>query len=225
MMKAPAGWEIVSDAPRAPRDLVARFEGQGTGPICDALGRFGALDYQIKPLDRRMRVVGSVLTVWTRPCDNLAVYKALELAQSGDVLVIATENYTNNTIWGELTTLIARARGLAGMITDGTVRDAPAIVESGLPVFARGLTPNSPLKDGPGKINTPITCGGAAVYPGDIVVGDADGVVVVPLGRAEQVLEQVAAIEQKEAALRAEIEAAGGGMPPFALRLLRDKGL
>jgi len=223
-MNLPEGWQVVHDAPRASHDLVSRFQGQGTGPICDALGRFGALDYQIKPLDPQMQVAGTALTVWTRPCDNLAVYKALELAQPGDVLVITTEDYTNNTIWGELTTLIAKARGIAGMITDGTVRDAQAIRASGLPVFARGLTPNSPLKHGPGKINVPIVCGGATVHPGDIIVGDADGVVVVPLAHAEEVLEQVAAIEKKEAAIREEIEL-GNTFPAFASRLLRDKGL
>jgi len=223
-MTLPEGWEIVVDAPRASPELVERFRGHGTGPVCDALGRFAAMDYQIKPLDPRMELLGCALTVWTRPCDNLAVYKALELAQPGDVLVIATEGYTNNTIWGELTTLIGRERGLAGMVTDGTVRDARAIVEIGLPVFARGLTPNSPLKHGPGKINTPITCGGAAIRPGDIIVGDGDGVVVVPLEQAEAVLQRVAAIQDKEAALRAEIEATGD-LPAFARQMLRDKGL
>ena len=223
-MNLPEGWQIVSDAPRASRELITRFHGLGTGPICDALGRFAALDYQIKPIDPQMQVVGTALTVWTRPCDNLAVYKALELAQPGDVLVITTENYTNNTIWGELTTLIAQACGIAGMITDGTVRDALAIRACGLPVFARGLTPNSPFKHGPGKINVPITCGGTTVNPGDIIVGDVDGVVVVPLARAEEVLEQVATIEKKEAAIRAEIES-GSTFPAFASRLLREKGL
>lgn len=223
-MTLPEGWEIAEEALRASQELVERFRGQGTGPVCDALGRFAAMDYQIKPLDQRMELLGSALTVWTRPCDNLAVYKALELAQPGDVLVIATEGYTSNTIWGELTTLIAQARGLAGMVTDGTVRDARAIVEIGLPVFARGLTPNSPLKHGPGKINTPITCGGATVRPGDIIVGDGDGVVVVPLEQAEAVLQRVAAVQDKEAMIRAEIEEARG-LPAFALRILRDNGL
>lgn len=223
-MTLPAGWQIVEQIERAPRELLARFEALSTGPICDALGRFAALDYRINPLDPRMHLVGSALTVWTRPCDNLAVYKALELAQPGDVLVIATESYANNTIWGELTTLIAKSRGLAGMVTDGTVRDRQAIVASGFAVFAAGLTPNSPLKHGPGKINLPVICGGVMVQPGDVVVGDGDGVVIVPLRRAEQVLEQAAAIEQKEAAIRAEIEA-GAAFPAFARRLLRESGL
>lgn len=223
-MALPEGWHIVSDVSRAPDELVARFREVGTGPICDALGRFAAMDCRVKPVDPGAQLAGSALTVWTRPCDNLAIYKALEMAQPGDVLVIATQGYTTNSIWGELTTLIGRARGLAGMVTDGAVRDSRQIIQIGLPVFACALTPNSPLKDGPGKINTPVICGGISVQPGDVVVGDADGVVVVPLDQAETVLERVLAIQAKEAAIRAEIQS-GQLFPSQAVRLLRDKGV
>ena len=223
-MTLPEGWQIVSEVSRAPDELLARFRGLGTGPVCDALGRFAAMDHQIKPLDPGMDLVGSALTVWTRPCDNIAIYKALEMAQPNDVLVIATNGYTTNSVSGELTTLVGRARGLAGMVIDGMVRDSREIIEIGLPVFARGLTPNSPYKDGPAKINVPVTCGGASVNPGDIVVGDADGVVVVPQETAEGVLERVAAIHAKEAGIRAEIEA-GEIIPRNMARLLREMGL
>lgn len=223
-MTMPEGWEIISDVTRAPDELLERFHGLGTGPVCDALGRFAAMDYQIKPLDPSMELVGSALTVWTRPCDNLAIYKALEMAQPNDVLVIATNAHTTNSVWGELTTLVGQARGLAGMVTDGTVRDSREIIEIGLPLFARGLTPNSPFKNGPAKINVPVTCGGVSVRPGDIVVGDADGIVVVPRGSAEAVLERVAAIHAKEAGIRAEIEA-GELIPRNMARLLREMGL
>ena len=223
-MTLPDGWQVVSEVSRAPDELLARFRGLGTGPVCDALGRFAAMDYQIKPLDPQMELVGSALTVWTRPCDNIAIYKALEMAQPNDVLVIATNGYTTNSVSGELTTLVGRARGLAGMVIDGMVRDSQEIIEIGLPVFARGLTPNSPFKDGPARINVPVTCGGISVTPGDIVVGDADGVVVVPQESAEATLEQVAAIHAKEAAIRAEIEA-GEIIPRNMARLLREKGL
>jgi 4-hydroxy-4-methyl-2-oxoglutarate aldolase len=182
------------------------------------------MDYRIKPLDPTMHLVGSVLTVWTRPCDNIAIYRALEIAQPGDALVIATNEYTTNSVWGELTTLVGHARGLAGMVTDGVVRDSREIVEIGLPIFARGLTPNSPFKNGPAQINVPVTCGGIAVKPGDIVVGDADGVVVVPLEKAESVLEQVDAVHAKEAGIRAEIEA-GAPVPSAMARRLREMGL
>jgi regulator of RNase E activity RraA len=223
-MRLPEGWQIVSDVSRAEDELLARFRGLGTGPVCDALGRFAAMDYQIKPLDPGMQMVGSALTVWTRPCDNLVIYKALEMAQPGDVLVIATHGYTTNATWGELTSLIGRARGLAGVVTDGVVRDSREIIQIGLPVFARGLTPNSPFKDGPAKVNVPVTCGGAMVQPGDVVVGDADGVVVVPQELAETVLERVSGIQAKEAAIRAEIEA-GLPIPSQMARRLREKGL
>ena len=223
-MTLPEGWEIISDVARAPDELLDRFHGLGTGPVCDALGRFAAMDYRIKPLDPNMELVGSALTVWTRPCDNLAIYKALEMAQPNDVLVIATNGHTTNSVWGELTTLVGRARGLAGMVTDGTVRDSREIIEIGMPIFARGLTPNSPFKNGPAKINVPVTCGGISVSPGDIVVGDADGIVVVPLESAKASLEQVAAIHAKEAAVRAEIEA-GEIIPRSMARLLREMGM
>jgi len=223
-MALPDGWHIVSEVSRAPEELLARFRGLGSGPVCDALGRFAAMDYQIKPLDPEMKLVGSALTVWTRPCDNIAIYRALETAQPDDVLVIATQGYTTNSVWGELTTLIASAQGLAGVVTDGMVRDSREIIEIGLPVFARGLTPNSPFKDGPGKINVAVTCGGMSVQPGDVVVGDADGVVVVPREQAETVLERVFAIQNKEATIRAEIRA-GALIPSNMARLLREKGL
>ena len=223
-MTLPEGWQIITDVSRASDDTVARFRGLSTGPVCDALGRFAAMDYQIKPLDPGIQMAGSALTVWTRPCDNIAIYKALEMAQPGDILVIATQGYTTNSVWGELTTLIGKKRGLAGMVTDGVVRDSHEIIDIGLPVFASGLNPNSPFKDGPAKINVPVMCGGITVRPGDIVVGDADGVVVVPQEMAEQVLGQVDAIQAKEASIRAEIEA-GQPIPSNMARLLRDMGL
>jgi regulator of RNase E activity RraA len=223
-MTLPEGWEIITDVARAPDELLDRFRGLGTGPVCDAMGRFAAMDYQIKPLDPNMDLVGSALTVWTRPCDNIAIYRALEMAQPNDVLVIATNGHTTNSVWGELTTLVGHARALAGMVTDGMVRDSREIIEIGLPIFARGLTPNSPFKDGPAKINVPVACGGVGVSPGDIVIGDADGVVVVPQESAEAILERVAAIHAKEAAIRAEI-GAGEIIPRNMARLLREKGL
>jgi regulator of RNase E activity RraA len=223
-MSIPEDWHIVQEIERAPADLLERFRDQGTGPVCDALGRFGAMDHSIKPLDPHTQMVGSALTVRTRPCDNLAVYKALEMARPGDVLVIATGGDTGNAIWGELTTLMGKALGLAGMVTDGMVRDTHESVATGLPVFAQGTTPNSPFKDGPADINVPVSCGGVTVQPGDILVGDVDGVVVVPRARAEEALQKLVAIHAKEAAIRAEIEA-GQPLPSSALDLLRKQGL
>lgn len=218
------GWRIGTHAPRAPEALVARFRGLSTGPICDALGRTGAMDYRIKPLAPGMRIAGSALTVRTRPCDNLAIYKALEMAQPKDVLVVATGAFTAASTFGDLVVLLAARRGLAGLVTDGVVRDLEGILEVGLPVFAQGLNPNSPYKDGPADIQVPVVCGGILVQPGDVIVGDADGVVAVPLEQAEAVLAQVEATEAKERAIRAEIEA-GALIPSAMAQRLRDLGL
>lgn len=218
------GWRIGTDAPRGPEALVARFRGLSTGPICDALGRTGAMDYRIKPLAPGMRMAGSALTVRTRPCDNLAIYKALEMAQPRDVLVVATGAFTAASTFGDLVALLAARRGLAGLVTDGVVRDLEGILEVGLPVFAQGLNPNSPHKDGPADIQVPVVCGGILVRPGDLIVGDADGVVVVPLEQAEAVLARVEATEAKEQAIRAEIEA-GALIPSAMAQRLRALGL
>ncbi|MGQ9459539.1 MAG: RraA family protein [Anaerolineae bacterium] len=218
------GWRIGTDAPRAPEALVARFWGLNTGPICDALGRTGAMDYRIKPLAPGMRMAGSALTVRTRPCDNLAIYKALEMAQPRDVLVVATGAFTAASTFGDLVVLLAARRGLAGLVTDGVVRDLEGILEVGLPVFAQGLNPNSPYKDGPADIQVPVVCGGILVRPGDLIVGDADGVVVVPLEQAEAVLAHVEATQAKERAIRAEIEA-GALIPSAMAQRLRALGL
>lgn len=223
-MALPESWQIVREYPRPSPETIAGFAGLATGPVCDALGRTAAMDYRIRPLDPGCRVSGPAVTVRTRPCDNLALYAALELARPGDVLVVTTGGFTGSSTWGELTTLIARARGVAGLVTDGLVRDAPDIRALGFPVFCQGTTPNSPFKDGPAEINVAIACGGQVVRPGDIVVADADGVVIVPHERAEGTLARVAAVEAKERGIRAEIERTGT-LHAAALKMLRDRGL
>lgn len=223
-MRLPEGWTVVTDFEKPPAETVAQFRDVETGPVGDALGRSAAMDAAIKPVVAGARVVGTAVTVRTRPCDNLAIYKGLDVAGPGDVLVVAVKGYPTHSVWGDLTSEIARTKGLAGMVTDGMVRDVAGLTSVGLPVFARGLTPNSPQKDGPGEINVPVVCGGVIVNPGDIVVGDADGVVVVPKDRAAEVLGQVKAIYEKEEKVRASIRA-NGGLPDSAIQMLKDKGL
>lgn len=223
-MALPPGWIINDEIQRPDPALVAEFEGVGTGPVGDALGRFAALDITIKPISREMRILGPAFTVHTRPCDNLAVYAALELAHPGDVLVVSNGGSMGNSVFGELTTQIALARGLEGLVTDSVVRDAADIIDLGFPVFARGLTPNSGFKDGPGQLNVPLTCGGQVIHPGDLVIGDIDGVVVVPQAQIEGVLARVRAIEEKEVAWRTEIQASND-LPAAARAMLREHGL
>jgi 4-hydroxy-4-methyl-2-oxoglutarate aldolase len=154
--KKPALIRVFRNLRRPARELVEPFVNAPTGNVCDAMDRFGAMDYRIKPLDPASRMCGPALTVRTRPGDNLAVYQALEVAEPGDVLVIQTYEHTAGSVIGDLVVNIARRRGLAGIVTDGLVRDASGIRATGLPVFARGLSPSSPFKDGGAEI------GGAA---------------------------------------------------------------
>jgi regulator of RNase E activity RraA len=209
---------------RPAAETVARFINVPTGNVCDAMDRFGALDYRIQALDRASRMCGPALTVRTRPGDNLAVYQALEVAEPGDVLVIATYDYTTTSTIGDLVVNVAQRRGLAGIVCDGLCRDASGIRATGLPVFVRGTSPSSPCKDGPGEVNAPVSCGGVTVRPGDLVIGDEDGVVVVPQRDLEAVAERLKAVFEKEAKMLAAIE--GGQLTnPVMMELLRQKGV
>ena len=210
------------DMPRPDRSLFKAFEGATTGNVADAMNRVGAMDYRIKPVGAGMRCIGPALTIRIRPCDNLIIYKALEIAQPGDVLLIATSEFETSATWGDLTSMISLKKGLAGMVTDGHVRDAEGIREVGFPIFSRGVMPNSPFKDGPGEINFPVSCGGLPVHPGDIIFGDDDGVVVIPQEDFPQVAEKVPTILEKEAKTVKAIEN-GQLIPDWVAPLLAEK--
>ena len=160
--------------------IVARFSRSPTGHIGDALGRSGAMSSRVRPIAGNLPMCGTAITVEAPPGDNLVVWKALSIASSGDVIVVATGAHDGHAVWGDQTARLARQRGLAGLVTDGAVRDVTGLRDVGLPTFAAAVTPNSPEKDGPGRVNLPVSCGGLVVFPGDIVIGDDDGVVVVP---------------------------------------------
>jgi regulator of RNase E activity RraA len=200
------------------------FEDWSTGNICDANGRLGAMDYRIKPLNPAWHFVGVALTVRARPVDNLILYKALDLAQPGDVLVITNDGSISSSILGDHVCAIAKSKGVAAMVTDGLVRDAAGIREVGLPVFARGMNPNGPHKDGPGEINFPISCGGLPVHPGDVIVGDEDGVVIVACADVPAVLKGLDEVGAKEKEMAEKISA-GWRMPEWADALLSEKGM
>jgi regulator of RNase E activity RraA len=162
-------------------------------------------------------------TVKARPVDNLVIWKALELTKPGDVLVIATGGYLGHSTWGDLTSRVGAARGLAAMVTDGAVRDASGIVEAGLPVFAAAVTPNSPQKDGPGELYVRIACGGQVVEPGDILVGDEDGVVVVPRAQAADAIAGLRRVQSYEQERLAAIQR-GELIPAWVDRVLGERG-
>jgi regulator of RNase E activity RraA len=217
------GFRVVVETPRPSADLIAPFRDAPAGNVCDAMDRLGAMDYRIKPLDPTSRLCGPALTVRTRPGDNLLVWKAIDVAQLGDVLVIGTYGFTTTSTFGENVVIAARAKGLAGIVCDGMCRDASGIRATGLPAFALGCVPSSPSKDGPGEIGGPISCGGVPVQPGDLIVGDEDGVVVVPLGDLVSVGARLAAIEAKEAKMQSDLDK-GVLVPSWVDEVLAEKG-
>jgi regulator of RNase E activity RraA len=217
------GLRVFTKVNRVPREKFEKLMQVTTGNVCDAMDRFGSMEYQIKPVDPGMKCVGSAITVKARPCDNLIVYKALEIAQPGDIIVIGIYNYTVSSTWGDLTSLIGKEKCLAGMVTDGLVRDIFGIKEVGLPVFSRGSIPTSPFKDGPGEVNGPITCGGISVRPGDIIFGDVDGVVVIPQENVDQVVRRALEIAVEEEKKVKDIKS-GHLIPDWVGKILKERG-
>jgi len=201
--------------------VLARFAGLQTEHLADAMGGRGALDHRIKPVDpARAGFTGTAVTCQCAPGDNLAILAALALLQPADVIVAATGAHSGGlAVVGRRVTGMARNRGAAAVVTDGLARDATGVRESGLPVFCSGVTPNSAAATGPGTVGEPVVVGGVVVHPGDIVVGDGDGVVVVPLAKADEVLHGLEAVRARETDL-AEKLAAGLGVPRRVTELL-----
>jgi RraA family protein len=185
--------------------VVAELGAIATPIIGDNMARLFAGGAALRPLHGDARLAGPALTVRTRPGDNLLVHKAIDMIEPGDVLVVDAGGETANAIVGEIMMQIARRRGAAGFVVDGTIRDVDAFREAAFCVFARGVTQRGPYKDGPGEINVPVTIGEMVVHPGDAVVGDADGLVAVPAAEAEDVLQKARAQEAREARMLAAI--------------------
>jgi 4-hydroxy-4-methyl-2-oxoglutarate aldolase len=169
-------------------EVIERAKRLNTTLISDAMGCTGSMHHTVKPVAPGMKVVGTSLTVDLRAGDNLFLHQGIYCGGEGYVLVADGKGHTENAYLGELMARAAKAIGLEGIIIDGFVRDKEMLGEVGLPIFAKGFIPNGPFKDGPGAINTPISCAGAVVHPGDLIIGDEDGVVVVPKDKIEEVL-------------------------------------
>jgi len=191
---------------RAPRDVVKLYADFVTPNISDNMNRINGVCAEIRPMHGSTQLLGSAFTVKTRPGDNLMVHKALDMLQPGDALVIDAGGDTTNAILGEIIMHIAIKTGATGIVVDGAIRDAASFSEAEFPCFARGASHRGPYKDGPGEVNVPVTVGGAIVNPGDVVVGDADGVVVVPLEDAEYVAGEAKKVVEKEAVTMRQIE-------------------
>ena len=216
------GFRVLAAPQRLDDELVARFRGIASANLADAMGRFNFMDPGIQPRSE-LALCGLAVTVRCRPADNLMVHKALDVAQPGDIIVVDTCGSTTTAVFGDLMCHTAVARRLGGIVVDGAIRDVSGITTLGFPAFSRTVSAGSCDKDGPGEVNVPVSCGGVVVMPGDIIVGDDDGVVVVPRLSAEEVLRLVATLMERERARIAEIDA-GVHIRPDVDETLRKKG-
>lgn len=193
--------------PRPDGQILDAYRGQATATVYEANGKKGAMAFAIKPLYPGMKVCGPALPVFAPPGDNLMLHYAITVARPGDVLVVDAMGFTEMAAWGDIMTTAAQARGVAGLVIDGCVRDAEAIRGMGFPVFARGANMRGPAKGLPGKVAVAIVCGGVPVAPGDVVLGDDDGVVVVAGAEAEDVLARAKKREADEDEKRRQLKA------------------
>ncbi|WP_411730498.1 RraA family protein [Paeniglutamicibacter sp.] len=177
--------------------------------IGDAQGRMGVMHSALRSVTPGLKLAGTVLPINTREGDNLAIHRALDDAREGDVLVINANSDTNRACFGDILGEICVSRGIAGVVIDGATRDIDELLAMGLPVFARGISPAGPFKYGPGTIGAPVACGNVVCHPGDAILGDSDGLVVVPQHLIATALERTASQAGKEDNLRALIPSLG----------------
>ncbi|MET0189256.1 MAG: RraA family protein [Pseudonocardia sediminis] len=184
---------IGPDPEPLPEEILAVYRVTPAAAVADKVGRLWTMDPVIGPLRPSMpHLAGVAITVKAPPGDNWAVFGGLNRAFDGAVLVVDWRGHTGSCGGGEKALLPARSRGLAGLVIDGAWRDVDDVAASGFPLFGRGSTPFSPAKRDPGEVNVPVSCGGVVVEPGDVVVGDSDGVVIVPRRHAEEVARALA---------------------------------
>jgi 4-hydroxy-4-methyl-2-oxoglutarate aldolase len=188
---------VITHIERTPKELIDQFRGIGTATVHEASGRKGAVDSAIKPISRGVRLCGPAVTVQCHPGDNLMLHKAIERAQPGDVLVASVQGYYEAGYWGGLMATSAVARKIGGLAIDGSIRDSAEIIQMGFPVFCRGFCIRGTTKTVLGLVNHPIVFGGVLVHPGDLILGDDDGMVVVGRMECEEVLK--ASIKRIEA--------------------------
>ncbi|AEE66580.1 aldolase [Bordetella pertussis] len=208
--------------PPAADEVLAGFAQIGTAQISDCMGRLYGVQ-GLRPLHAgAARIVGRAITVKTRPGDNLMIHKAISLAGPGDVIVVDGAGETANALVGELMMMDAQSRGVAAFVIDGAVRDLDVFQQGAFGCFARAVSHKGPYKDGPGEINVPVSIGGQVVAAGDVIVGDADGVVAIPLAQAGAVLAAARRKEDAELAAKEKLRA-GTYAKPWVDRIIAEK--
>ena len=218
------GCKIITDFPRPAREVVELFRGLPVANIDDCMNRVCAIHNAIRPVNKA-KLLGSAFTVKVPEGDNLMFHKALDMAKEGDVIVIDAGGMTTRAIFGEIMVTYLRVRKIAGVIVDGSIRDYESISQlDDFPVYARGVSPNGPYKNGPGEINTVISFGGLVVASGDIVAGDADGVVFIKPEEAVALAAKVRDVSAKETRIIADIVDKASYIRPWVDEKLKEIG-
>ena len=220
----PAGCKIKRNFERPAKELVEAFRGIPVANIDDNMGRIAAVDASIFPLNPNAKILGTAFTVNAPAGDNLLFHKALDMAQPGDVIVLANKGSLSRSLCGEIMSNYAKSRGLAGIIIDGCVRDSAALRELDFPVYAKGITPNGPYKNGPGEMNFPVSFAGIIINPGDIIVGDADGLRVIRPEDAEELAKKAKAWHDSEEKQLEGILTKGEWVRPWVDDKLKEVG-
>jgi 4-hydroxy-4-methyl-2-oxoglutarate aldolase len=216
---------VVRQVAREPAEIVAELGSAGVATDHEAVAQ-GLLDPSIRPIQEGARIGGSAVTVSCAPGDNIMVHAAVETIEPGDVLVVATTSRADNGMFGELLATSVMARGCAGVVVDGGVRDVSDLRRMGLPVWARVVHAAGTVKATPGSVNLPVTCGGVAVGPGDVVVADDDGVAIVGREQVDAVLAAVRARLAREDETRARLASGELGVDLYGFRQkLEDMGV
>lgn len=218
------GCKIVRDFARPEQELVEAFRDIPVANIDDCMGRTAAVDSGIRPVGKG-QLLGTAFTVKVPQGDNLMFHAAMDLAKPGDVIVIDAGGFTDRSIFGELMATYCKVRGVRGIICDGAIRDHDGLAQmEDFPVYARGTTPDGPYKNGPGEINTPVCIGGRVVNPGDIVVGDEDGVIFIRPEDAPRLREAVEKVQAMEAGIMDNILKHGTYVRPWVDAKLQEIG-
>jgi len=217
---------VITKIERPKKEVLKQFEYEAPATVYEAQGKIGAMMSDIKPIYSGMKICGPVITVQCHPGDNIMLHKAVAIAQPGDVIV-ASVSYSEAGYWGEVLTTAAQARGIRGLVMDGSVRDGLAIKKRGFPIFSKGLCMKGTVKETLGFVNYPIMCGNVLVKPGDIILGDDDGIVVVPKEKAQDTLKKSQDREKKEQIMMEKLTS--GELTTLELlgfnKILKAKGL
>jgi RraA family protein len=210
------------DAPE--KGLIEALRNTAAAHLSDNMNRVNAIGAEIRPYHKGGSLAGPALTVKVPPGDNLMVHKAIDIARPGDVIVVDAGGVLTHAIIGEIMSSLAESRGVAGMVIDGSIRDAGALAKSAFPVYARGVTHRGPYKNGPGEINVPVVIGGTVVMPGEIIVGDEDGLVMVSRSEAAALAETAKKYAAKEEAMLKDIRSGKGVDRSWVDESLKQKG-